>query len=58
MLGELPRGEDVTHVVHGYPDGTFRPASPVTRAEFAKVVERSHGDPTPEYFDKWQERLR
>ena len=26
------------HVLSGYPDGTFRPANPVTRAEFAAMV--------------------
>ena len=25
-------------VVNGYPDGTFRPAAPITRAEFAKIL--------------------
>ncbi|MCR4424646.1 MAG: S-layer homology domain-containing protein [Firmicutes bacterium] len=30
-------------VVEGYPDKTYRPESPVTRAEFAKIVSRAFG---------------
>ncbi|MDI3297628.1 MAG: putative Ig domain-containing protein [Bacillota bacterium] len=29
------------HVLYGYPDGTFRPGAPVTRAEFAAMLARA-----------------
>ncbi|MCX5973495.1 MAG: PQQ-binding-like beta-propeller repeat protein [Coprothermobacterota bacterium] len=43
-------------VLNGYPDGTFRPESPVTRAEFAKMALLSLGlsmvtPPTPAFPD-------
>jgi hypothetical protein len=31
------------HIVSGYPDGTFRPTQPVTRAEFATMLVQSQG---------------
>lgn len=34
-------------VVAGYPDGTFRPDQPVTRAEFAVLLTRALGWPVP-----------
>ncbi|MDH7563252.1 MAG: S-layer homology domain-containing protein, partial [Caldisericota bacterium] len=43
-------------VINGYPDGTFKPEFPVTRAEFAKMVLLSLGyskesPPTPSFPD-------
>ncbi|MCR4428290.1 MAG: PQQ-binding-like beta-propeller repeat protein [Caldiserica bacterium] len=37
-------------IVNGYPDGTFRPENPVTRAEFAKMILLTC-DYAPEYPD-------
>lgn len=28
-------------IINGYPDGTFRPENPVTRAEFARILARA-----------------
>lgn len=36
-------------VVSGYPDGTFRPDAPVTRAEFAKIICELYDLPTKDY---------
>ena len=35
--------------LNGYPDGTFRPDAPVTRAEFAKIICAVYDLPTSEY---------
>lgn|GEM_PF-1671819 len=37
VCGALP-GLQEREVIHGYPDGTFRPDAPVTRAETAKML--------------------
>ncbi|HEY8463479.1 MAG TPA: S-layer homology domain-containing protein [Bacillota bacterium] len=29
--------------IHGYPDGTFKPDQPITRAEFAKIIAKTFG---------------
>ena len=40
-------------IIAGYPDGTFRPNAPITRAEFAAIATRfdADGDKTPASFD-------
>lgn len=40
-------------IVAGYPDGTFRPNAPITRAEFAAIATRfdNNGDKTPVDFN-------
>lgn len=39
-------------IIAGYPDGTFRPNAPITRAEFAAIATRfdNNGDKTPVSF--------
>lgn len=39
-------------IIAGYPDGTFRPNAPITRAEFAAIATRfdNNGDKTPVNF--------
>ena len=39
-------------IIAGYPDGTFRPHAPITRAEFAAIATRfdNNGDKTPVSF--------
>jgi hypothetical protein len=44
------------HIVGGYPDGSFRPNNPITRAEFSKMVTLAYGYPlttpaTPSFSD-------
>ena len=40
-------------IIAGYPDGTFRPNAPITRAEFAAIATRfdNNGDKTPVNFN-------
>ena len=40
-------------IIAGYPDGTFRPHAPITRAEFAAIATRfdNNGDKTPVNFN-------
>ncbi len=45
-------------IIAGYPDGTFRPQDPVTRAEFAKMVVASFASPSespPSFKDVTQD---
>jgi len=37
----------VSHIIEGYPDGTFRPDQQVTEAEFLKILYRSFGAALP-----------
>src|SRR5690606_14425011 len=38
-------------LITGYADGTVKPDTPITRAEFAAVVNRMFGYPMPESFN-------
>lgn len=40
-------------LVKGYPDGTFRPAGSITRAEFAAITARFDSEPLPDGEDRF-----
>lgn len=45
----VDHGMIVDHVITGYPDGSFRPSAPVTRAEFVSMIWRASASPKVVY---------